>query len=276
MKPFRGCTILLIGFLGLSKGALGNPPPSLPDPGTGSLTAFTAIASDFGPRNIDTAGATNPHGGIDYAIAAGGGGHAVAGGAITAIIPTGPNALIQVATNWEYIHMEYAGPHVTAVSHDGGTVLVFRNGINQPIVKVLGVPRTPPVVWPLYEGFPVVTSVSTSDWIYAVRADHLHLEYRNGLENPLKNVVHDYASDDPIITPRYKYIDSAGLAQNFAENTIYNCGDNPAILQAGVDVRTNKDLNSVEIFVKPLIAETYASLNKWIYEPDLTPQFLPV
>jgi hypothetical protein len=76
---------------------------SLIDPVSGSLTSFTPINSDYGPRNV-TSG-TNPHIGIDYHLPQGGKAYAVEGGAITHISFNEPNGYVRIGS-WRYIHLK--------------------------------------------------------------------------------------------------------------------------------------------------------------------------
>jgi len=66
----------------------------LPDPGTQSVTSFTPINHDYGPRNYNTG--SNPHVGIDYDIEIGQKGYAVQDGNVVGIAHVGvPSARIE-------------------------------------------------------------------------------------------------------------------------------------------------------------------------------------
>jgi hypothetical protein len=263
--------------------------PTLPDPGTRSTTTYTAINSDYGPRNFSGQEIydTNPHRGVDYNIATGTKAYVVESGTITGI-KLGANDSLVVAGNWRYIHMEdnslilqgYSSKEDNPRYLEGipADIIVFREIVDGSTIGIKGLS---------FQKFPddlfydqvsqssvtVNTTVSKKDWIFVpknITHPHLHLDYNGGTKNPLRYVTHK-DDENPIIWPKYKYIDTNNQAQDFSNNILYNIGIKPVILQEGVDTLTDKDLNTAAIFVRPINISTYAPpMNKWIYEPATT------
>ncbi len=273
MNYMRRCLLIISLFTGLARS--GDAAPTLPDPGTQSTTTFTRISGDYGPRNFtnQTSSNTNPHVGIDYGMAAGAKASSVVSGNITRIRINGGDSYIQIDTNWEYFHMSYLGPRVQVSSVSNNTVLVFRENAGGPAVKVLGVygldynDRYFDTV--SGSSISVRTSVNQNEWMYSVRSDHLHLEYRNGLENPLKYVVHsDSNTPVAVLWPKIKQIGGNGVVSDLIGDVIYSTSG-PLILQVGVDVTGDKDLDKVEISYAMEGDFSTTTLNGWAYEPAI-------
>lgn len=263
--------------------------PTLPDPGTRSTTIFTTINSDYGPRNISPP-ATNPHLGIDYNITAGNNAYAVEAGNITNISNIGNNfCQLTINNRWRYIHMadsqesfqiykkgtSVPGSSINKLDRD---VIVFRSGSGSSWTteKVLHISGLTPATFSFCDpktGQTILTqtTVAQNEWVFVSRywnRPHLHLDYNSGQGNPLGFVCHQ-DNLNPIIFPRYKFIDASNIARNFPNDIIYNRNNRPVILQLGIDVTSDKDLNIAEIFIKQLPSGTYQQFNRWEYEPRL-------
>ncbi len=279
------CTLILLCFSANYSNAV------LPDPGTRSTTTYTAINSDYGPRNFtgQTLSNSNPHVGIDYRITTGNKAYAVEGGDVTGIKVGASDAMIVIG-NWRYIHMEdsstivqgYAKGSIDNTDSDNpvpkANIVVFREIVDGSTItrKALSTQLfSDEIEYNVFDDpggtlIAVSTTVSQGEWIFVTRGgssgNHLHLDYNNGTRNPLRYVAHR-DEKDPIIWPRYKYIDGNNQARNFEGDIIYNTGTNPVILQAGVDIRGDKDLNVTGIYVRAANSDTYTRINRWMYEP---------
>jgi len=278
------CTLILLCFSANYSNAV------LPDPGTRSTTTYTAINSDYGPRNFtgQTLSNSTPHVGIDYRITTGNKAYAVEGGDVTGIKVGASDAMIVIG-NWRYIHMEDSSTIVQGYSADDknplylegipADIIVFREIVDGSTITrkalstqlFLDESGENKFIDPLTGNeVAVSTTVSQKEWIFVTRGgssgNHLHLDYNNGTRNPLRYVAHR-DEKDPIIWPRYKYIDGNNQARNFEGDIIYNTGTNPVILQAGVDIRGDKDLNITGIYVRAANSDTYTRINSWMYEP---------
>ncbi len=266
--------------------------PTLPDPGGMTDEPFTEISgSDYGPRNFDkrTDRDSNPHKGIDYKIRDNIKGRAVEGGAVTnvQIDKKNPTAsYISIGGVWSYIHIatntlgcQIYAPGTAGVDEQGdpmpaSNVVVLReekNGVWRT-TTVLGAevgsfkdPKTPDVK-------SVTTYVSSRSWVFLAHPNqqHLHLQYRQGAENPLKYVLHsDSNTPVAVLWPKFKRIGLDGQASDFSDDIIFNTFQS-LILQAGVDVTGDKDLDKVEISYLMEGDFSSATLNGWAYEPATT------
>ncbi|MDP2865924.1 MAG: hypothetical protein Q8O90_06750, partial [Elusimicrobiota bacterium] len=230
--------------------------PNLPDPGweNGTPGAFTPLTCDYGPRNSV---GTNPHIGIDYDIRAGEKAYAVEGGAVSLADLGSDLAKISIG-DWRYIHMATNTAIFQVYRKDDSNpfdlahpieadVIVFREvaGNSTTTKKAISAKKFSNDFYDPLTGTPVLisTMVSAGDWVFVSRAystpkhtdlaNHLHLDYKRGLENPFRYVLHEDVNNPvAVLHPKIKQIGGNGLASDFTSDILYSTGA-PLMLQAG-------------------------------------------
>ena len=199
--------------------------PTLPDPITQKTNEenkeFGRITSDYGPRNVES-GNTNPHKGIDYALAKGGRGYCVESGDVKKInIRSGYNDSNITIGNWRYFHIadDYANnDYAIKIYYDqpvldkngkstGKTtdIIVYREKKNNKweTIRALHVSDYPIFKFkdPGNNNYEITTSnyVGKNEWVFCARdypplndtaGDHLHIDYNDGIKNPLQFICH--------------------------------------------------------------------------------------
>ncbi len=186
--------------------------------------------------------------------------------------------MIKIA-NWRYIHMasdtvkfQVYMANTIGPGNPERDVIVFRDIVGgAKITKKVLSTKAFQFQDPLGTLLSVSTWVAQNEWVFMPKSgemgNHLHLDYRDGAENPLKYVTHaDNNNPVAAISPRFKRIGLDGSASDFTDDIIFNTYQ-PLILQAGVDVTGDKDLDKVEISYLMEGDLSSATLNGWAYEP---------
>ncbi len=248
---------------------------SLIDPVSGSLTSFTPINSDYGPRNV-TSG-TNPHIGIDYHLPQGGKAYAVSSGSIQVISISGSNPFIQVG-NWRYFHM-YSGQTPDMLWHSVMAEVNVTPKVNIPVIftrKIInGNLTSTKALAASHEGCSVkdpttndmliiTKQVNAGDWIFVSDSkNHLHIDFSpgslDGWENPLLYIQHQ---DQYAPTPSVHFQRIYGSqAITFPDSITYG---HPMIICPEANIVMDKDLESMSLYTTPE-GGTRSLIRSWAY-----------
>lgn len=250
---------------------------TLPDPGTRSTTNFTDVVSDFGPRNFTNMGTASVfHPAIDYSINGGDYFYPVEDGTLTNFGALGQAYGYIDVGNWRYMHFlqgmtpdkHWEFTFIT-VNQNTCNVIIQRSGpLNNLQTERIIAPSTCKIdayIDPRTSDntpIPIESQIHQNDAEPIFMHNHLnHLDLRrtNYTQNPFTYVAHSN-TQNPILEIKCKYVNGT-VATNFASNIIYGT---QIILQVKADIRTDKDLDEVEIAIKK-DGSNLNSLKKWKY-----------